>query len=257
MKNNLVYLFTLLLVVTLTSCDDTPVVFDNINGQVAVKFEQTTYPNTTVPTGGATISLPVSVTTLSTTDRTFKAVADAKSTGPAASYSIGDVTIPAGSYTGSVVVTLLPTSLVDGISYSLILNLVAPAGGSSLGTAATLKYNKKVICNDVVLKVTTDAYAEETSWKIVNAAGVVVASIPPGTYGPASSVASRGKVYTHNINLPNGKYKLIMQDIYPNDGQFDGTYSGSYKLSCSIITHAEGTGGWTGLTEETQFEINP
>ena len=103
MKNNLVYLFTLLLAVTFTSCDETPVVFDNINGQVAVKFIQTAYPNTTVSAGGATVTLPVSVTTLASADRTFKAVADPKSTGPAASYSIGDVTIPAGSYTGSMV----------------------------------------------------------------------------------------------------------------------------------------------------------
>mgnify|MGYP003606625188 FL=1 len=221
---------------------------------MALQFATRSF-NITVPPAGSKVTIPVSVTTISNSDRTFQAVSDEKTTGPAASFKIGVATIPAGSYEGTLDVDLNTTSLLDGVAYSLLVKLVAPEGGSAFNNVATINYNKKIVCNDVVLTVTTDQYAEETSWKIINAAGIVVASIPPGTYGPASSVTSRGKVYTHNINLPNGKYTLIMEDIYC-DGQTDGVYEGGYKLDCSIIKHASGTGAF-GCEERTSFEINP
>jgi len=253
MKNNLLYIITLLFVFTFTACDDTPVVFDNVNGQVALQFTTRSF-NVTVPPEGLSIALPVSVTTVSKVERTFTAVLVDGSTAPTSSYSIGTVTIPAESYAGTLNVTLNPAPLTDGISYTLPVKLIAPEGGTVFNEIATIKFNKVVICNDLVLTVTTDMYAEETSWKIKNAAGTVVASIAPGTYGPASSPASRGKVYTHNINLPNGTYTLIMEDVYC-DGQADGVYNGGYSLDCSIINHASGTGAY-GCTKITTFTLN-
>jgi hypothetical protein len=254
MKKYGLSILAILLVFAYSSCTGDTVVFDNVNGQEAIQFTEKSF-NITVPPAGITATLPVSVTTLSTADRTFEAVADETSTGPAASYSIGSATIPAGSYEGTLKVDLKTTTLKDGIAYSLLVKLVAPVGGAAFNEVATIKYNKKVVCNDVVLTVVTDAYPEETSWKIKDATGKVVASIAAGTYGPASSASSRGKVYTHNINLPNGKYTLVMEDVYC-DGQFDGAYNGSYKLDCSIINHASGTGAF-GCEEITAFEINP
>jgi hypothetical protein len=254
MKKYGLSILAILLVFAYSSCTGDNVVFDNVNGQEAIQFTKRDY-NITVPPAGITVTLPVSVTTISTSDRTFQAVADETSTGAAASYSIGTATIPAGSYDGTLKVDLNTTTLKDGIAYSLLVKLVAPVDGAAFNNVATIKYNKKVVCNDVVLTIVTDAYAEETSWKIKDATGKVVASIPPGTYGPASSGASRGKTYTHNINLPNGKYTLIMEDVYC-DGQFDGSYSGSYKLDCSIINHASGSGAY-GCEKITAFEINP
>lgn len=255
MKKYGLSILALLLVFTFTSCNEDVVVFDNVNGQEAIQFTKKDF-NITVPPTGITVTIPVSVTTISTAARTFQAVADEEaSTGAAVSYSIGAANIPAGSYEGTLDVTLNTASLKDGIAYSLVVKLVAPVGGASYNELATIKYNKKVVCNDVVLTVVTDAYAEETSWKIKDATGKVVASIPPGTYGPASSGASRGKVYTHNVNLPNGKYTLVMEDLYC-DGQYDGAYSGSYKLDCSIVNHASGTGAFD-CEKITAFEINP
>ncbi len=254
MKNNLVYLFTFLLVVTLTSCDETPVVFDNVDGQVALQFKTSSF-NVTVPAAGLSVAVPVLVTTVSTVARTFTAALGVGSTAPTASYTIGTVTIPAGSYEGTLDVALKAASLADGISYTLPIKLIAPEGGTVLLNAnTTIKFNKVVICNDLVLTVTTDRYAEETSWKITNSAGAVVASIPAGTYGPANNVTSRGKVYKHNINLPNGTYTLIMADT-ECDGQSDGTFNGSYSLDCSIINHASGTGAY-GCTKNTTFKVN-
>lgn len=257
MKNNLVYIYTLLLVFTFTSCDETPVVFDNVDGQVALQFKTRSF-NVSVPEAGLSVAIPVSVTTVSTAERTFTAALGVGSTAPTDSYSISTVTIPAGSYEGTLNVSLKTTSLADGISYTLPIKLIAPEGGAVFNETATIKFNKVVICNDLVLTVTTDRYAEETSWSIINAAGAVVASIVPGTYGPADSVVSRGKVYKHNINLPNGTYTLIMKDLYC-DGQNDGTYLGSYSLDCSIIKHASGSGAFSGTggcDERTTFKVN-
>jgi hypothetical protein len=238
----------------IAGCESENVVYDNINGQVGIKFEQTSYTVTVQPQG-TKVTIPVSVTTLSTVDRTFEAVADETSTGGAASYAIGTATVPAGSYAGTLDVDFNTTSLADGVVYKLLVKLVAPVGGSAFANVATINYNKKIVCNDVVLTITTDQYAEETGWKIVNASGVVIASVPIGTYGPASAVSNRGKVYTYNINLPNGRYSLIMEDAF-GDGQSDGVYNGGYKLNCSIIVLAEGTGAY-GFTKVIPFDINP
>lgn len=257
MKNNLLYIITLLFVFTFTACDDTPVVFDNVNGQVALQFTTRSF-NVTVPAAGLSVTVPVSVTTVSDVERTFTAALGVGSTAPTSSYSIGTVIIPAASYAGTLNVTLNATTLVDGISYTLPVKLIAPEGGTVFNETATIKFNKVVVCNDLVLKVITDRYAEETSWKIINAAGAVVASVAPGAYGPADSVLSRGKVYLHNINLPNGTYTLIMEDVYC-DGQADGTFNGSYSLDCSIINHASGSGAYSGVggcEDRTTFKVN-
>lgn len=38
MKKKFIYVFTTLLIYTFTACDETPVVFDNVDGQVALQF---------------------------------------------------------------------------------------------------------------------------------------------------------------------------------------------------------------------------
>ena len=123
MKKYGLSILALLLVFTYTSCNEDRVVFDDVNGQEAIQFTAKDF-NITVPSEGISVSIPVSVTTISTTARTFEAVADDASTGGAASYSIGTATIPAGSYEGTLDVNLNTTSLEDGISYSLLVKLV-------------------------------------------------------------------------------------------------------------------------------------
>lgn len=256
MKKILLNLLVVTVVIfTYNSCDDDPVIFDNVNGQTAAAFT-TTSLSVTVPPEGITVTLPINVTTVSTSDRTFNAEADLDaSTAISGSYSIGTATIPAGSYDGSLEISLNTNSLSDGILYSLVVDLVPPAGSAVFNETATIEYNKEIVCNDVVLTIVTDAYAEETGWDIRDASGNVVESVAIGTYGPAASAASRGKTYTYNINLPDGCYTLNMYDLY-GDGQFDGGYSGSYSLTCSILTHASGEGSF-GATESTEFCINP
>ena len=246
------YIKLLLLVFTLSfviSCDknDELIVFDSVNGQEALAFA-TASLSATVPPEGITVSVPVTVTTTSTAERTFSASEDANSTALAGSFTIGTATIPAGSFKGTLDVALNSTSLEDGILYQLIVNLDTPPGGSVYNEKVTINYNKKVICNDLMLVVNTDFWAEETSWEITDSSGTVVQSFPGGW---SNGVAT----YEFNFNLPDGAYTLTFFDVY-SDGMNDGTNLGDYTLSCSILTHVTG-GGAFGASQSTDFVVNP
>lgn len=141
MKIDFKIIFIALLVCVFTACDDTPVVFDNVDGKVALQFATRTF-NVSVPTAGITVVVPVSVTTISSTSRTFTAALGSGSTAPTSSYTIGAVTIPAGSYVGTLNVDLNATSLVSGLSYTLPIKLIAPEGGNVFNETATIKFNK-------------------------------------------------------------------------------------------------------------------
>lgn len=252
MKKNIFGIFAIILVFTFTSCEDSPVVFDNINGQEAIQFTSTSL-NVTVPAEGLIVTLPVSITTVSTVARNFVVVEDESSTAIPGSFSLGSVSIPAGSYDGSLEITLNTTGLADGILYGLVVNLVAPEGGTAFKEQATINYNKEVVCNDLLLIVLTDAFPEETTWEITDSTGTVVAS-GGDDYGPPSAAASRLKEYQHNITLPDGCYTFTIFDVF-GDGLNDGVVEGSFLLTCSILTHASGVGNF-GSSDSTDFAVN-
>ncbi|GGG32950.1 hypothetical protein GCM10011532_15700 [Christiangramia forsetii] len=236
------------------SCEEETLIFDSENGPEAVQFASRSF-NVTVPSDdNATVTIPVNVTTTSAQERTFNVVASESSTALGSSYSIGTATIPANSYEGTVDVTLNPDDLAEGQSYSLVLELQPSTAGSAFNNVATINFNKEVICNDYKLVITTDQYAEETSWDITDSNGNVVASGPEVPYGPAASVDSRGKQYETDIFLEDGCYTFTIYDAY-SDGQFDGVFEGGYSLTCSIVNAASGTGAF-GASESTDFCVN-
>jgi len=249
MKKYIKLLFLILTLSFFTACDkdDELVVFDSENGQVALSFATTSVLSVTVQPDGSSITIPVNVTTKSDSDRSFTVSTDAASTALTGSFTLGNVTIPAGSFNGSVDVTFDSALLEDGVLYTLILNIDAPTDGTTFNKA-TINYNKKVICNDMKLSVTTDFWAEETSWEITDASGTVVESFPGGW---SNGVAD----YEFTFTLPDGAYTLTFFDVY-SDGMFDGTNTGSYTLTCSILTHVTG-GGAFGASQSTDFVVNP
>ncbi|MEJ6664208.1 MAG: M4 family metallopeptidase [Flavobacteriaceae bacterium] len=96
--------------------------------------------------------------------------------------------------------------------------------------------------NDVVLTLTTDNYASETSWALTNLSGATIAS------GSGYSNAT-----TYNITLPNlaaDTYFFTINDSY-GDGICCAYGSGSYTLTSpqgNIVT-----GGAFGSSETTEF----
>lgn len=240
-KYSLFMIFILLLV----SCEEDLVVFDNENGQTAVSFGTTAY-NLSVPEEGAIIEVPVNVTTLSGTDRTFNVSVDDSSTGDAANYSIGELTIPANSYNSILNIALNFDPLEDGEVYSLNLNLDSPTGGSSFSDSVTIEYFKVIVCNDVLVTINTDLYGEETSWEITDDSDAVVATGGPYTRGVAT--------YEQEVFLEDGCYTFTIFDAYA-DGQQDGTVTGSASIDCSILNLLTAGGAFADV-QSTEFCVN-
>ncbi len=101
-----------------------------------------------------------------------------------------------------------------------------------------------VACTDnpVTLSITLDNYPSETSWSLVNDAGVTVAS--GGGYSGA------GSTVTQDLCLPDDCYTFTINDSY-GDGICCAYGSGSYTLSGPSGVLA--SGGSFGSSESTPF----
>ena len=262
MKNNILKIVLALFVtVTYTSCEEDLVVFDAQNGQSAYSFGTQSY-NVSVPPEDLTITVPVEVTTVSSQARMVPVVIDAEATtGVASEYTIGAVSIPAGSHMGSLDISLNFAGITgeDGDTKDLVINLDAPAGSASYFDTVSITYFREIICNDLELEVISDIFGTETSYDIKDANGNVVA----GAEGVAlfgGNFCAQG-TYTESINLPDGDYVFTVYDSFgdgqaaQNDGCGPDTIFGSYKLSCSIIIHAQGS--QTGSSDVINFSVNP
>lgn len=241
------YILIIAVLFAFVSCEEESIVWDKENGQTGVSFATTAY-NVSVPTEGLAIEVPVNVTTISTIDRTFNVTVDESTVGSAANYALGSVTIPAGQYSSVLNVSLNFDPLVEGKVYSLVVNLTAPEGGVAYAETLEIDYFKEIICNDIVVTVVTDTYGSETTWEITDASDVVVA-----TGGPYVDVTG-GDTYTTEVYLEDGCYTFTIFDVFA-DGQVDGTVTGNYTITCSILNVLDG-GGAFGASEAKEFCIN-
>ncbi|MEB8330742.1 hypothetical protein OO009_15395 [Flavobacteriaceae bacterium KMM 6897] len=242
------YISIIMLLLVIVSCEEEVVIFDDVNGQTALSFSKTSF-NVTVPEEGSSLEIPVNVTTVSEADRSFNVTVDDSSVGGSANYSIGQITIPAGAYTGILAVSINFDSLVDGEVYKLVLNLTSPDGGVVYDETVNIEYFKEIVCNDFLVTIVTDTYGGETTWEITNDSSTVVAS-----GGPYANV-SGGDTYTSDVFLEDGCYTFTIFDAF-GDGQSDGTILGNFALECSILKVANG-GGAFGASQATDFCVNP
>jgi hypothetical protein len=257
MKNIIKLMCVTLLFVT--SCSDfEPVVYDSVNGQTGLGFTTTT-TNVVVPPEGVTATINVQSTKTTSSDRTFNvSVNEAESTGTAADYTIGSLTIPANSYDGTLTVTFNNfDNLPDLVTNKLVLNIELSNGVAVVGSAkTTINYVKAVVCNDMVFTINEDAYADERNWQITDSTGAIVVQCSDYTDCPqgAPSGSIPAQQYVYMFNLPDGCYTFTIFDAF-GDGLFDGNTTGDYELSCSIIVHAAGEGNF-GSEESTDFCVN-
>lgn len=249
-----------LLVCAVFSCDEDvePVLYDNVNGQTGISF-LTAFTSVIVPEDGVTVSIPVQVTTVSNTERSFDiTVNDSLTTGSSADYTVGNLVVPANEYEGLVNVTFGNfENLEDLVTFNLVLEVAVGDGQTSHKNATTtLGYLKKVLCNDLQLVINEDGFADERNWQITNSSGEIVVQCsdyddcpngePSGSLAPAQ--------YTYNFFLPDGDYTFTIFDSF-GDGLDDSNIIGNYVLSCSVIIHAQGTGNF-GASESTDFTVN-
>lgn len=248
----------------LYSCGDfEPVIYDESN--VGIGFN-TGSTNAVVTPSGTVVTIPVEATNITNADRSFNVSVDTEeeidpetTTGSAADYTVGTITIPAGEFQGNLTVTFGNyDNLPDLITQKLVLDLDLPAGVGVIGSDTTeINYIKAVICNDLVLTLNEDAYADERDWNITDSDGNIVVQCSDFTDCPggAPSGSIPAAQYVYDITLEDGCYTFNITDSF-GDGQFDGSITGGYSLECSVITHAANTGNW-GASDSTDFCVNP
>lgn len=252
MKNIFKFFTVCIATMFMTSCDTE---LDKITySGSAVKFDQLALERQ-IPRAGLTVSVPISSTTISTVDRTFPVVKSAESTN-ASEFTVGVATIPANSYTGTVDVTFTFAGItgVDGDVKKAIINFEPNTAYDIFAGSLTITYFRAITCNDVSLFIQADRWGGETGFRIENAAGNVVYTMPAGSLTTvAAGVAPTS--FTANFNLPDGCYTAVITDAY-GDGQVDGTNpNGFFRITCSIATYATG-GGAIGSEQRVPFCVN-
>ncbi|PPK94344.1 hypothetical protein LY01_01981 [Nonlabens xylanidelens] len=236
------------LAVILTSCDpDEQEQFDNVNGSTAIAFSQTSI-ETSVPTAGRTITLPVTITTISSESRSFNV--SVSESDDVAAFTLGSVVIPANSYEGILDITIDFDEIGgnDGEVRTALIQLTPSEGASAYNDIATVSYFREIVCNDATLTINTDSFASETGFQIIDDAGVIVYELATG------SLANGVQTFTADIFLADGCYTAVITDSY-SDGQVDSTTTGNYTITCSIITFATG-GGAFGASQSVPFCVN-
>lgn len=123
---NIKYLFTMLLAFSLiTSCDqDSELIeFDTVNGQTLAQFNSSSLVLAT-PEEGFTVDVEILVTTQSPSDRSITIEIDASSTATTDQYNISNLTIPAGTFIGTMIVSANFNALPEVGSSFLTVNLL-------------------------------------------------------------------------------------------------------------------------------------
>lgn len=241
MKKFTYIIFALLTIITLNSCEDKVEALDTNY----VTFGDDSY-STGVDVGGSTsVVIPVYTANITGTDRTFQVSADASSNAAAGSYTLpASVTIPANTNSANLTVALSDTNL--GIGVNKLTIIFANEMGLSTGAPTTINYIQNCTEVTATLSIVFDGYGSETSWRITDSLGGVVASKAVGTYADNQVSASE------TITLCAGRdYTFTILDSFGDGLSFpaDGTYS----LTVGSTVKASG-GGDFGSSEATAFD---
>ncbi len=120
MKKYILKIVAVLFVALSVSCDKDSerIVFDGNNGQTLVAFSSSSASLPVSEKGPTTIMIPIDITTISSTERTFPVSVESTELDPGA-YTFGSIVIPANSYNGVLEVTgndvdvePIPTNLI-------------------------------------------------------------------------------------------------------------------------------------------------
>ncbi|MBO6608021.1 hypothetical protein [Psychroserpens sp.] len=237
-----------------TACDETEsAIFDPATGQTGIGFG-TDVIDVSVPVGGITTTAQVFSTTVSNEARSFN-VSVADSNLPAGSFTVGTVSIPAGSHEGSLDVTFNYDSLEDFVEYLLEVNVETSNGVQAFGSLTYTLLREfdinEFVCQDLTLEINFDNFGSENTWEIVDSSSNIVFSGGPYTDGTA------GTTITEDLSFAPGDYTMTFFDSY-GDGLFDGNNTGSYNLFCTaqaVVSYAGAVGNF-GSENVDNFTIN-
>jgi hypothetical protein len=153
---------------------------------------------------------------------------------------------------GSAEITIPALTVNSTSNTNVVVNITSVNGGTgTIGTASTTKAVTVAqnTANDAtgVVKVSTDRYGSETTWKLYNSANAVVAQ-----GGPYSNAGSNGTYPQNDVNFtiaPNECYKLVVSDEY-GDG-FTGSY-GNGKIE--VLSNGTTVSSITSFTSSEKMD---
>lgn len=160
MKNYFIYL--LVAILTLSSCEEDTFVYDAENGQTLVEFANTSAVIAT-PEEGASTMVDVFVTTKSSSDRTVSVEVDPASTAPSGSYQISDIMIPAGAFKGTMEISSSFDALPEQGTTSLIINITGVENSEAIVEKGTFTVDLFRKC-PIVLEELVGTWSGPGSW---------------------------------------------------------------------------------------------
>jgi len=164
MKNILKFLFVFALLMTFSSCDQDPEIFDAVNGQTLAQFSLSSSALPTPETGAST-SVDVLVTTVSTSSRSISLEVNSASTATSDMYSLSSLEIPANSHIGTITITSNFNALPESGSVVLVLDLVGVGTGVSLVENNTFSVEMFRKC-PIVLEDLVGTWSGDGSWSV-------------------------------------------------------------------------------------------
>lgn len=251
------------------SCDDELDNFKTFESQTLLSLQTSSF-NLSIPEEDLVLEIPVFSSTLSGESRTFPAIVSSATEGTGNEYAIGSVTIPANEYDGILTIDFDFSEIggEDGEVKELIVALNPPDGVGAYNNIATINYFREIVCNDMELTIISDRWATETYFTLENADGTIIVERSFPFSADSGDTEDTAQTYNVTFTLPNGDYIFKLGDAY-GDGQVSTNYNGSYLLTCSILTHAQGDGAFSGAVadpftgapnatvEATAFSVNP
>ena len=164
-------LFSIAISIIAYSCNEEEVNFTD-NGQTALSFESTAF-ELSIPEEDLTLEIPVYITTVSSSSRSFNVDITSATEGTSTEYSVGTVVIPANEYSGVLSVDFDFSEITgdDGVVKELELTINPSEGIASYNDVVTINYFREIICNDLELSIVSDVWASETYFTIRPASG--------------------------------------------------------------------------------------
>lgn len=189
------------LVTSLISCDEDVIVFDNVNGQTMVKFDESSAVPLSVEIGTSeTISLTLSSSVVSEIDRTVSLSVDEElTTLQSDAYNFNsNAIIPAGEYSTEVEIEVSDT----GLDFTKVFDLVLNIDGISDSNSVSIPSKKQTVSVGISCPIPADFMVGD--YQIADVSGAI---------GPANGTSNFA---SNTVTLEaNGSTRTFTAGVLP------------------------------------------
>jgi len=169
---------------------------------------------------------------------------------------VGATVVASFNWTGSLdtyeieEVTIGNHTITSNTTYTITVTLANSVAQANSATQA-VTYAPEGTSSTVTVKMTTDRYGSETTWKIFNSSNAVVGQ--GGPYGPDLSANGTTVQPDVVLTLPNDCYRIEVYDSY-GDGMCCAYGAGGYQVLSGATSIA--SGGTFATLETDPFQLD-